>query len=85
MEPGLSAKGAKCENLGHRPRGDQSKIFLALKARNGVGRDAITFVSDDGSLFRAFSASKIHLLPPGALPQAFTFRAFGAEAPGSHF
>jgi hypothetical protein len=30
--------------------------------------------------FRAFSASSIHSLPPGALPQAITFRAFGAES-----
>ena len=34
--------------------------------------------------FRAFSAAKINEPLPGALPQAFIFRAFGAES-RSHF
>jgi len=32
---------------------------------------------------RAFSAAKFQTVPPGALPQAVTFRAFGAEAPAN--
>jgi hypothetical protein len=31
-------------------------------------------------VFRAFSAPEIHGLHPGALPQAITFRALGAES-----
>jgi len=37
---------------------------------------------DATSQFRAFSASKIQGTSPGALPQAFTFRAFGAGTRG---
>jgi hypothetical protein len=29
--------------------------------------------------FRAFSAKRFRLVPPGPMAQAFTFRAFGAE------
>jgi hypothetical protein len=41
---GLSAKGAKCESLGHRPRWDELKIFLALKARNVAGPFIVTTI-----------------------------------------
>jgi hypothetical protein len=33
------------------------------------------------SSFRAFSALRLLGTPPGALPQAFTFRTFGAFKP----
>jgi hypothetical protein len=73
-----SAEGAKCNSLGQRPR-NKALILEALKARNEV--------SDAGS----GNQSKVHFAPsalygllvrpPGALPQAITFRAFGAFKP----
>jgi hypothetical protein len=41
---GLSAKGAKCESLGHRPRWDELKTLLALKARNAAGPFIVTTI-----------------------------------------
>ncbi len=60
-----SAEGAKCNSLGQRPRNGGIRI-KALKARN-VGR------------YFALSALEIQFTTyPGALPQAFAFRAVGA-------
>src|SRR5688572_20240974 len=74
----FSAKGAKCNNLGHRPRCAQLDL-AALKARNVVGghRDRSNSVTTHISRPQRFvDLIKIH---PGALPQAITFRAVGAE------
>jgi len=65
------------------PGGTSSNLF-ALEARNAVGLSESLLFSGDGSVFRAFSASKNHSIPPGALPQAFTFRAFGAKTQSLH-
>ena len=73
----LSAKGAKCNSLGQRPRYEPLKIPSAESAKC-VGRNIITNVFIDRFLFRAFSASKTHRTHPRALPWAITFRAFGA-------
>ena len=51
-----SAKGAKCESLGHRPRAETRYCSVALKARNDVGCGAITTAFGRDFLFRAFSA-----------------------------
>ena len=79
--PDLSAKGAKCNSLGQRPRVG-SRYFGALKARNRKCRPE---TSNDGSpslSFRAFSAKQPHVVAPGPMAQAITLRAFGAENPG---
>jgi hypothetical protein len=57
---------------------DRLKIFLALKARNMIGPFIISAISHDTDVFRAFSAFENCESLPGALPQAVTFRAFGA-------
>jgi len=76
----LGANGAKCNSLGHRPRWNPLKRFLALKARNDDGLSEVDNVFNRDLLSRAFSASRIVLSFPRALPWAITFRAFGAEA-----
>ena len=53
--------------------------FLALKARNKCRNQPIYYRFRLTLLFRAFSALKTQSTDnPGALPQAVTFRAFGA-------
>jgi hypothetical protein len=52
-------------------------ILEALKARNKVAAARPNPVVS----FRAFSARRLLGTPPGALPQAITFRAFGAFKP----
>src|SRR5258708_5843453 len=56
--PGLSAKGAKCESLGHRPRWDELKIFFSAEGAKCGWPFIITTFSNDSCVFRAFSASK---------------------------
>src|SRR5713101_9242918 len=61
------------------------RSLLALKARNDVGRNRITTNFCRHFLFRAFSAFQNSRDPlPGALPQAVTFRAFGAGTRSFH-
>jgi hypothetical protein len=55
--------------------------FLALKARNAAGGRFIHWRFYRYFTFRAFSAFTINNPHPGALPQAITFRAFGAKKP----
>jgi hypothetical protein len=56
----------------------QGKIFLALKARNVAGGFIITTVLDHICISRLQRFQDFIEPLPGALPQAFTFRAFGA-------
>jgi hypothetical protein len=59
-------------------------MWEALKARN---RKCSTENSSDCPLptsFRAFSATKLQLVPPGPMAQAITFRAVGAETQSFH-
>ncbi len=53
-------------------------MFLALKARNDSGGIAITPLLVDAPYFAPSALPKFRDLKPGALPQAITFRAFGA-------
>jgi len=79
----LSAEGAKCNSLGHRPRKKALKIFQRWK-RVMCWRLHDRYGSSRYFLFRAFSAPKFHrTTQPRALPWAFTFRAFGAVLPRS--
>ena len=79
--PDLSAKGAKCNSLGQRPRVG-SRYFEALKARNRKCRPDTSNDESPSLSSRAFSAKKPHVVAPGPMAQAITLRAFGAENPG---
>jgi hypothetical protein len=74
----LSAKGAKCESLGQRPR-RRPVNTPALKARNNVEYGVVYAVFDFMYYFAPSSLPTFMDIAPGALPKAFTFRAFGAE------
>jgi len=77
----LSANGAKCESLGQRPG-----AAIVGKPPSAEGAK-LSWHGLPESIFRngrAFSAYEHGgNLEPGALPQAFTYRAFGAETPRS--
>jgi len=60
----LSAKGAKCNSLGQRPRLNGNKLKSAESAR---------------SIPRLQRFQNPYDYPPRALPWAIAFRAFGAE------
>ena len=53
----------------------------ALKARNTKCRPKIVVIVLRPKSFRAFSAKKPQLVPPGPMAQAIRFRAFGAGSP----
>jgi hypothetical protein len=76
----LSAKGAKCKSLGHRPR-EMQAVATALKARNFRVADevllAIRVVTSLLCMSR-FQRFLSDVTCPGAMPQAFAFRALGA-------
>ena len=77
----LRAEGAKCNSLGQRPRYGQRR-FRALKVRNSC--EAILHAAGFLVNRRDFAPSALqdsYTSSPGALPQAFTFRAFGAASP----
>jgi len=72
-----SAKGARYKSLGQRPREAYPAKLQALKARNETS--GLIFAELRQQLLYAPSALPVSVLPvPGALPQAATFRAFGA-------
>jgi hypothetical protein len=59
---------------------EPDEIFLALKARNVAGPLVITTVFERCVRISRLQRFQEFMEPlPGALPQAVTFRAFGAE------
>ena len=74
----LSAKGAKCKSLGHRP---VKSVVTALKTRNIPGgkklRERSSVVATAYNL--RLQRFAIDLICPGAALQALTFRALGAQ------
>ena len=56
----LSAKGAKCKSLGHRPRFQPLKP-IALKARNDLGTAQSLLIPVGAQIFRAFDAEETNL------------------------
>jgi len=79
---GNSAKGAKCESLGQRPR--VATVEASPSAEGAIvlaGARHPFFVKAIARLQRFLRLRK---LEPGALPQAVTFRAFGAETVRFH-
>jgi hypothetical protein len=53
-------------------------MFEALKAQNGQGWPEFALIVLPSRLFRTFSVKSLHLILPGPMAQAITFRAFGA-------
>ena len=66
-----SANGAECESLGQRPR---EVLIKSYSSAEGTTLETIQ------SVCRSFRAFVVLDTLPGALPQAFTFRAVGAAA-----
>src|SRR6266850_2958946 len=72
-----SAKGAKCKSLGHRPRDRSYQLESAegAKCRAPIVNQKNFFATVNiARLQRSCRCSHF----PGAMPQAFAFRAFGA-------
>src|SRR6266446_2964523 len=75
-----SAKGAKCESLGHRPRWDRLKIFFSAEgAKCGWPLHNHKRFRTTRVYFAPSALPGIREPLPGPLAQAVTFRAFGAE------
>jgi len=76
----LSAKGAKCKSLGHRPR-EMEVVVTALKARNFRMAEKLLVAHTRVPALLVMSRLQRFLSEvtcPGAMPQAFAFRALGA-------
>jgi len=70
-----SAKGAKCKSLGQRPR---TKFLNLIERWKRWVSCTARCCQSQRPLVSSFRASRVRLFSPGALPQAFIFRAFGA-------
>ena len=80
-----SAKGAKCESLGHRPRWDRLKIFFSAEgAKCGWPLHNHKRFRTTRVYFAPSALPRIREPLPGALPQAVTSRAFGAGKQSFH-
>src|SRR6266446_431401 len=80
-----SAKGAKCESLGHRPRWDRLKIFFSAEgAKCGWPLHNHKRFRTTRVYFAPSALPRICEPLPGALPQAVTSRAFGAGKQSFH-
>ena len=79
-----SAKGAKCNSLGHRPRtgGIKKEMLQALKARDKpchLDHDHFNAIYPSREYFALSALLLLVTSHPGAVPQAIASRAVGAE------
>jgi len=75
----LSAKGAKCKSLGHRPRTGEVRNSRALKARHTSNHSNYCEAS---GIFRAFSAVTVARTNLGRCPRLLHFAPLALKAVG---
>jgi hypothetical protein len=80
--PDFSAKGAKCNSLGQRPRWEQLKIPSAESAKC-AGRNMISTIFNAPFPFRAFSASRIHRTPTQGVALGYYISRLWRWEPGA--